>query len=113
MAASILGVQPLSFGTTTTTGYVVDSATEEASSQELVIENEGGDVITQILGWGNKNEVTVEVIPKTATDRPALADLITIGGIALNILALSVKTAKKDVEKWTIKGTVYPGVTPA
>ena len=113
MPATILGVQPLSFGTTTTTGYVVDSSTEEHSSQELVIEDENGDVVTQILAWGEKNEVTVEVIPKTATARPDIGDLITIGGIALNILALSVKKAKKDVQKWTIKGTVYPAVTPA
>lgn len=110
--AAIKGVQPLSFGTVTTTGYVVDSTTEDESTQELVIEDEGGDVITQIIDWGNKNEVSVDVIPKTAAVRPAVADLITIGGIALNILGLSVKKVKKDVEKWTIKGTVYPLITP-
>ncbi len=113
MAASIKGVQPLKFGTTTTTGYVVETSTEDLSTQELLIEDEGGDVITQISGWGNKNEATVEVIPKSSVTRPALAALITIGGISLNILALSVKNVKKDVEKWTIKGTIYPGVTPS
>lgn len=113
MAASIKGVQPLKFGTTTTTGYVVDTWTADGTTQELIIEDEGGDVITQILGFGNKDEMTVEVIPKTATAVPALGDLITIGGTALNILGLSRKRMKKDVEKWTIKGTVYPGVTPA
>jgi hypothetical protein len=113
MAASIKGVQPLKFGTTTTTGYVVDSYTGDETTQELVIEDEGGDIITQILGFGNKDEITVEVIPKTATSRPTMGVLLTIGGTALNVLACSRKQMKKDVEKWTIKGTVYPGVTPA
>jgi hypothetical protein len=88
MAASIKGVQPLKFGTTTTTGYVVDSYTGDETTQELVIEDEGGDIITQILGFGNKDEITVEVIPKTATSRPTMGVLLTIGGTALNVLGL-------------------------
>lgn len=113
MAATILGIQPLKFGTTTTSGYVVETWENNSSTQELVIEDELGDIVTQILGFGNKDEITVEVIPKTATARPALGALLTIGGTALNVISLVAKRMKKDVEKWTVKGTVYPGVTPA
>lgn len=113
MSATILGVQPLKFGTTTMDGYVVESYGEDETSQELVIEDEGGDIITQIGDWGIKSDVTIEVIPKSATTRPAQFDLFEYGDKSLNILALSVKRIKKDVEKWTIKGNVYPGVAPA
>lgn len=113
MAANILGVVPLKFGTTVMTGYVTESFGEDETSQELVIEDEGGDVITQIGNWGIKAEVTIEVIPKDATTRPAQFELFAYSDKSINILALSVKRVKKDVEKWTIKGNVYPGVTPA
>lgn len=112
MPANILGVQPLKFGTTTTTGYVVDSTTEDESSEEFTIEDEGGNVVTQITAYGLKSEKTFEVIPKSSVTRPAAGTLITLGGIALNILSVSIKNVKKDVEKWTVKGTVYPGITP-
>jgi hypothetical protein len=113
MAASIKGVQPLKFGTTTTTGYVVDSYTGDESTQELVIEDEGGDIITQILGFGNKDEITVEVIPKTSTCARRWVCCSRSAAQRLTCSACSRKQMKKDVEKWTIKGTVYPGVTPA
>lgn len=113
MAALIKGIQPLKFGTTTTTGYVVETYTGDETTQELLIEDEGGDVITQISGFGNKDDIVVEVIPKTAAVRPTMGQLLTIGGTALNVLGVQRKQMKKDVEKWTIKGTVYPGVTPA
>ena len=113
MAATILGIQPLKFGTTTMDGFVIESFGEDETSQELVIEDEGGDVITQIGNFGLKSEVTLEVIPKSAATRPAMFDLFEYGDKSLNILGLSIKRLKKDVEKWTIKGNVYPGVTPA
>jgi hypothetical protein len=113
MAATIKGIQPLKFGTSTISGYVVEDFGGDLSTQELVIEDEGGDVITQIFNFGNKNEVTVSVIPKTATAVPALGDLFSYPGFAMNVLNLSRKHVRKDVEKWVLKGTVYPGVTPS
>lgn len=95
------------------TGYVVESFSEDESTQELVIEDEIGDVITQIFGFGIKSEVTLEVIPKSATTRPAQGDLFSYGDKAINVLGLSIKRVKKDVEKWTIKGNRYPAVTPS
>jgi hypothetical protein len=113
MAANILGVQPLKFGTTTMTGFVVETYGEDQETAELVIEDEGGNIVTQITDFAVKSAVTLEVIPKTAMTRPAIASLFNYGDQALNILNLSIKRMKKDVEKWTIKGNVYPGVTPA
>jgi hypothetical protein len=78
-----------------------------------VIDDEGGDIITQISNFGNKSEVTISVIPKSATTRPAMSALFSYGDKVLNVLGLSIKRMKKDVEKWTIKGNVYPGVAPS
>jgi len=57
-------------------------------------------------------------IPMTETspspDSLAAADaLFSYGDQAINILSLAIKRMRKDVEKWTIKGSVYPGITPS
>jgi hypothetical protein len=42
-----------------------------------------------------------------------MSALFSYGDKVLNVLGLSIKRMKKDVEKWTIKGNVYPGVAPS
>jgi hypothetical protein len=117
MATTIRGIQPLQWGTKTSTGYVIESFTDDGTSGEFIIEDENGDIVTQILGFGEKREITLEVIPKTAITKPAAGDLFTYGtglsAIALNVINISDKAVKKDVVKWTIKGTIYPNVTPS
>lgn len=112
MSATILGIVPLKFGTTVMSGYVVESFGEDQTTQEFIIEDEIGDVITQIGNFGIKSEVTLEVIPKESAVRPDVFDLFAYADKSLNILSLSIKRMKKDVEKWTIKGNVYPAVVP-
>lgn len=111
MAAQVRGIQPLAFGTTTITGYVNDTTTTDSSTEELVIEDELGDIITQITGFGVKHDVTLEVIPKSSVNPPAPADVFTYGSEKIVVINLSRKKAKKDVEKWTIKGMRYPAVS--
>jgi hypothetical protein len=108
MAATIRGLQPLQWGTTAITGYVVENIGNDQSGGEFTIENEGGDTVTQITGFSVKNEVTVEVVPLTATVKPAAGDLFTYGTTTISIISVSEKEVKKDVVKWTIKGTFYP-----
>ncbi len=110
MSATIRGIQPLSFGTQTITGYVNDTTSEDQSTEELVIEDELGDIITQITGFGVKHDVTIEVIPKSSVSSPAAADVFTYGASKIVIITISKKRVKKDVEKWTIKGMRYPGI---
>lgn len=112
MAATIRGVQPLAWGTETITGVVVDSSTRDASTEEFVIEDEDGQIITQIVGFGEKTEYTWEIIPKSSfTSPPDKGDIFTVGSEKSVILNISKKRVKKDVEKWTIKSVAYPGIS--
>lgn len=110
-AVTIRGVQPLAWGTSTITGYVVTGTTRDASTEEFTIKDEQGRVITEITGFGVKTEYTLEVIPKTATAVPLPGDVLTIGTEKGVILSLSRKNAETDVEKWSIKMVAYPDIT--
>jgi hypothetical protein len=93
------------------TGYVNESTGEDETGGQLVIDDEGGDVITEITGFGLKTDVTLEVIPKsTVGTPPAVGDVFTYGAKKITILGVSKKRIKKDVEKWTIKGDRFPGI---
>lgn len=116
MAVTIRGIQPLQWGLDVTSGYVTDNITDAGATQEHIIEDENGDICTQILGFGNKREITLEVIPKSATTKPTLGVIFAVGVgplYSINIISLEEKKVKKDVVKWTIKGTLYPNVTPS
>lgn len=102
---------PLSWGTVTLTGYVVESADEASSTGEHLIEDEIGDTVTQITKFGLKDEVTIEVIPATAIAPPVPGDVFTYDGKKLTILTIAKKRVKKDVQKWTITGNRFPGVS--
>jgi hypothetical protein len=120
MAATIKGVQPLKFGTTVMSGYITEDFAADEKTDELVIEDETGNAVTQITNFGVKKECTVSVIPKTATARPKVADLFAYGEmliegnavVGVRILSIGLKQIRKDVEKWVIKGTLYVGVDP-
>lgn len=115
MSATIRGIQPLSFGTQVTTGYVTESVTEDDSGGQVLIEDEGGDVVTEITAFGLKTEASLEVIPKTAAVRPVQGDVFAYGPTGsqqkITVLSISAKRVKKDVEKWSIKGDRFPGVS--
>lgn len=111
MAATIKGIQPLKFGTTTITGYIVEEFGDDSKTEELVIDDENGDVCTQITGFGLKEEVTLSVIPLSATTGPAVNTVIIYSAKAIRCLSVAIKQIRKDVEKWVIKGTIYPNVS--
>lgn len=107
----IRGIQPLAWGTQTISGYVNESSTEDETTGQFLIEDEVGDVCTEITGFGMKADVTLEVIPKdTVTSPPVASDIFTYGSKKITILSISKKRVKKDVEKWTIKGNRFPNV---
>lgn len=110
MAATIRGVQPLSFGVETITGYVVASTTRDASTEEFIIKDEVGDVITQITGFGEKTEYNLDVIPKAAVGTPGPGDILGVGDDLMVIITIQKKRMTGDAEKWTVKGVSYPGI---
>lgn len=109
-AVNIRGIQPLAWGTETITGYVTNSSSRDVSTEEFVIKDEQGRIITQITGFGVKTEFTFEVIPKSAATIPVAGDIMTIGSEKCVILTLGRKRTDNDVEKWSIKGVSYPDI---
>ena len=103
---------PLKWGTTNISGYVVESDDETESTEQKTIEDEGGHTVTDISKFGRKTERTIEVIPASSvTTPPAAGEVFTYGAKKIRIISIQKKRVKKDVEKWTIKGNSFPGVT--
>jgi hypothetical protein len=116
MASVEDGVALLSFGTTTVTGYVVESVSEPTTSEELVISDEDGQVITHINNFGVRTDVELTVIPKSGTAVPSVGDTFTYtsethGSKKFTITEISVESVSKDVTRWTLKGPRFPGIT--
>lgn len=114
MALHIRGIQPLSWGNVVTTGYLTESINNGAKTGEVLVTDEGGDEAIQITGFGVKNDVTLEVIPKASVTPPVVGDVFQYGGSSgtkIVILAIDKKTAGKEVEKWSIKGNFFPNIT--
>ncbi len=112
MAARILGIQPLKFGTTTISGYVVETITETETGGEVLIEDEGGNYVSVIGQFARKTEVSIEVIPKTGTTTPPeVGDTFAYGSKEITMLqSVETKEVNKDVTKWILKGLRF---TPA
>lgn len=106
----IRGVQPLAWGTETIEGYVVEGTSRDASTEEFVVKDEQGRVITQITGFGKKTEYNLEVIPKSAVTPPVASDIMSVGSEYFVIITINKKRTDGGVEKWAIKGVNYPDI---
>lgn len=116
MASTQEGVALLAFGTTTITGYVVETVTENTTSESIQIPDEDGQIITDIHSFGIATSVELSVIPKTSTTAPAIGDTFTytsetFGSKKITIKEISASSAQKDVTRWTIRGDRYPDIT--
>lgn len=114
MALNIRGIQPLSWGTVSTTGFITESINESTKTDETLVVDEGGDPVIQITGFGVKTDVTLEVIPKaTGATLPVVGDVLTYGpdpGTSIVVITIDVKRVSKDVQKWSIKGDYFPTI---
>jgi hypothetical protein len=111
MALNIRGVQPLAWGTQAITGYVTESSSLEPSTEEFILKDEEGHIITQITGFGEKTECTFSVIPKSGIVTPPVpGDVMTVGTFGFVILRQPKKRTQGDVEKWDFVGVNYPGI---
>lgn len=113
MALNIRGIQPLSWGNVSTTGYLTESISDSKKTDESITVDDGGDPAIQVTGFGIRNDVTLEVIPKDATVAPEPGDVFTYGpspGTLITVITIDKKTMSKDVEKWSIKGNYFPNI---
>lgn len=116
MASVVDGVAILSFGTTTITGYVVETVRESTTSESVQIADEDGQIVTDINNFGVATSVELTVVPKSATVAPAVGDTFTYtsethGSQKITVKEIEFSSANKDATRWTIRGDRYPGIT--
>ena len=103
--------QPISFGVEKLEGFIVDATEETIEGEELEVENEEGDIVVHISGFGIRYKRTASVIPLVGAKSPIPGDEFKIGE-DFSFIVKSVKKAraKKDIEKWDLEGTYYPEI---
>ncbi len=112
MAQTIRGVQPLKWGTNAADGFIVESVDNSRNGQEVTIEDETGEVVTHISGFGVTNAISISVIPLStvALTLPNPGDVFTWGTDSTIIVSIDKKQVRKDVEKWSIKGKSFDAI---
>lgn len=104
---------PLSFGTTTIEGYIVDEQGIDKESEFIEIDDEEGRFVIDISGWGEKHRRRLKVIPLDNSTEPVAGDVLAYGvaGAEKMIVDTIRKVkVKKDVERWDIEGHSHPGI---
>jgi hypothetical protein len=112
MAATIRGDAILKWGTYTLSGYIVADEEVETSTESFQIEDEEGQVATDITDFGEKTSATYNFVPLTATTLPEAGAVLT-GPNSLKVIVRSVRRvrSRKMPEMWRLTGEAYPGIT--
>jgi hypothetical protein len=112
MAATIRGDAILKWGTYTLSGYIVADEEVESSTESFQIEDEIGDVVTDITTFGEKTSATFNFVPLSATTPPA-PGAILVGPNSLRVIVRSLRRirSRKMPEMWRITGEAYPEIT--
>lgn len=112
MAETQRGVQLLKFGTTVIAGYIVENRDINIEGEHLEIEDEIGDVATDISGYGVRHKKSVKFIPKASgSTAPDPGDIMDIGDDEKMIVQTFKRAnVRKDVERWDIEGYEHPEI---
>ena len=112
MAATIRGVALLQFGTKTLTGYVVTDEELEATAESFQLEDEIGDIVTDVTDFGKKDIKTYNFVPKAAATPPAAGAIFT-GPDSEKMIVRSIRRIRqrKMPEMWRITGEAFPAIT--
>ena len=107
----------MQFGTTSVSGYVVETIGESRTSEDLQVFDESGEIRNHIVDFGQFSDCSIDVIPETGTATPAIGDLFTYTSATdgatqkFHILTLTSTEVQKDVVKWSITGKKHPNIT--
>jgi hypothetical protein len=112
MAATIRGEAILKWGTSTLAGYIVADEEIERSTESFQIENEIGDVVTDITSFGKKTGTTYNFLPKSTATEPEPGAILT-GPNGLKSIIRSVRRirSRKMPEMWRLTGEAFPEIT--
>lgn len=116
MASVNAGTAILKFGTTTVAGYVIETVSENTTSESIQIQDEDGQYIADIHSFGEMTDVTISVIPLESTTAPSIGDTFTytsetFGSKKITVKSIDVSSNHKDITRWTINGQRFPGIT--
>ena len=116
--ASTDGTALLRFGTQTKTGWIVESISEETSSENVEIADEDGDIVTAISNFGKKTAVSLSIIAKSGTTLVTVGEVFTYSDAnnatkTIRLLTVGNVQEQKSVMKTTVTGILYAGITPS
>jgi hypothetical protein len=112
MAATIRGDAILKWGTFTLAGYIVADEEVDNNVESFQIEDEIGDVVTDITTFGEKTDATFNFVPLAAATPPSAGAVLT-GPNSLKVIVRSIRRvrSRKMPEMWRITGQAYPEIT--
>jgi hypothetical protein len=112
MAVTIRGTAILKWGTFTLTGYIVTDEELALEVGSFQIEDELGDIVTDITDFGKSTEATYNFIPLSAATQPEPGAVLT-GPNSLKVIVRSVRRirARKMPEMWRLTGQAYPAIS--
>lgn len=114
MSETIRGQAILKWGTYTLTGYVVADEEIEKSAESFQIENEIGDVVTDITSFGLKDSKVYNFIPKSTATLPTPGAIFTGPNSEKAIIrSIRVIRQRKMPEMWRLTGESFPEITLA
>lgn len=102
---------PLAWSTIKTSGYVVDKHDEDEKVDQVLIEDEDSQIVTEVTNLRPQTDVTIDVMPLSGLNSPPKAsDLFTYGTKQISITSIKKSREKGQAVKWTISGNFLPGI---
>ena len=116
MASVNEGIAVLAWGTTTVTGYIVETVQENTTSDSEQISDEDGQIISDIHSFGIRTAVTLSVVPKASTTAPAVGDTFTYtsethGSQKITVKDIDFSSTNTGATRWSIRGERFPDIT--
>lgn len=112
MAQTVRGTAILKWGTNTLTGYIVADEEIEKTSESFQIENEIGDVVTDITSFGLKDTKTYNFVPLSAATLPTPGAIFTGPSSEKAIIrSIRVIRQRKMPEMWRLTGEAFPEIS--
>ena len=115
MAFTSRGTAVLKFGTNTLSGYVVTDEELTTEGESFQLEDEGGDVITDISGFRVSTNKVFNFVPfATGASFPANGAIFTGPNSEKGIVRTARKIRTRKVpEAWRIECVEFPGISLA
>ncbi len=104
---------PLAWSTVKATGYVVEKFDEDQKVDEVLIEDEDSQYVTEVTGLRRHSEMSLEVMPLSSVGTPPVAGEVFSYGASpdtkkFSVSSIKVARSKGQAVKWTLAGKFLP-----